>query len=231
MGPLSLHECIFEDLFYFLATFNFSAVTDMFEMFTCYLFLPSIFCCFGKVYGWMDGWVAGWIDGIIFLFGDWTAVPVCSEASCVSAVFGCWQQRQAGKMGVRRDDMWQRLHARLAGTQYACESSKPPRHHQTPRFIALATAPAPKGIAWTSLQDRCRTSDIFPLSQQHFLSPLSCLLVYTDILEAWILYAWQCVQSDLVNHKAELYFQTVEQIDTQHSHRCLIGFKHEQVKH
>lgn len=59
--------CIFEDLFYFLATFNISAVTDMFEMFTRYLFLPSIFCCFSKVYGWMDGWVGGQMEQFSFL--------------------------------------------------------------------------------------------------------------------------------------------------------------------
>lgn len=53
----------------------------------------------------------------------------------------------------RRDDMWQRLHARLAGTQHASESSKAPQHHQTPWFIALA--PAPRGIIQIILQERC----------------------------------------------------------------------------
>lgn len=48
--------CIFEEFLYFLLTFNFSAVTDMFVMFTCYLFLPSIFCYSSKVYRWMDRW-------------------------------------------------------------------------------------------------------------------------------------------------------------------------------
>lgn len=47
-------------------------------------------------------------------------------------------------MGGRRDDMRQRLHARLAGTQHACESSGLLRRRQTLLFIALGAAPENK---------------------------------------------------------------------------------------
>lgn len=55
MGPLSLYEWVFLRT-YFISCTSVTAVTDMLEMFTCYLFLPSIFCCFSKVYRWMDRW-------------------------------------------------------------------------------------------------------------------------------------------------------------------------------
>lgn len=89
---------------------------------------------------------------------EFTVIPALLRAPfalvfllSVSAVCGRWQKRQTAKMGGRRDDMWQRLYARLAGTQYAPESSEPLWHHQTPRFIALAAAP--RGKFKISLQD------------------------------------------------------------------------------
>lgn len=60
--------------------------------------------------------------------------------SVSSAVFDSWQKRQTGKMGKRRDDMWQRLHARFAGTQYVPKSSETKRCHKTPWLTVLAAA-------------------------------------------------------------------------------------------
>lgn len=75
--------------------------------------------------------------------------PACLEASLhlfsffpvnFSAISDNWQKRQTEKIGGRRDDMWQRLHARLAGTQHASESSEPQRRHETQWFTALAAS-------------------------------------------------------------------------------------------
>lgn len=96
-----------------------------------------------NIYGWANRIASSWESGLYR-----PAVLSVSEAFCdplhVPAVFACWQQRQAGKMGARRDDMWQRLHARLAGTRQACESSGLLQHCQTLLFIALGVAPENK---------------------------------------------------------------------------------------
>lgn len=119
--------------------------------------LPTVQCCrtllfqstFSLVLPWQM-FTAGWVEWRPVGSRVFTARAVLSvsEASRdplrVPAVFACWQQRQARKMGARRDDMWQRLHARLAGTRQACESSGLLQHCQTLLFIALGLAPENK---------------------------------------------------------------------------------------
>ena len=66
-----------------------------------------------------------------------------------------------------------RLDARLAGTQYAPESSEPQRHHPTPRLVA--TCCSSRRNSWDHYAGSCRCSAAAsflpqPLGRSHFLS-------------------------------------------------------------
>lgn len=69
----------------------------------------------------------------------------CCPAHCPEpfvVLLNLWQQRRTGTTRGRCEDMWQRLHARLAGTQHASESSEAQKHHRMPQFKAWDAATA-----------------------------------------------------------------------------------------
>lgn len=125
-------------LLFFLSTFFYVTATSDFFFSTKQtkkLSFQPIFC------GWLGGRVSSWQWGLrrpaaLSLSGGPAALLSVSPLSCAR-----WQQRQAGKMGARRDDMWQRLRARLAGTQRARESPALLERRRTLLFMPLGSAP------------------------------------------------------------------------------------------
>lgn len=80
-------------------------------------------------------------------FGVWNRAKMFWSSAVLHAawsllLFFFWQQRRTGTTRGRREDMRQRLRARLAGTRHASESSEAQKHHHMPQFEAWDAATA-----------------------------------------------------------------------------------------